>query len=73
MGMICESNHLLMGGGCCIYLIHPGLLDLSLISFFSSGFARAGISARPGRTGRPRYPEFSWDVVQYYLDWHEAK
>ncbi len=49
--MICESNHLLMGGGFCIYWIHPGLLDLSLISFFSSGFARAGSSARAREDG----------------------
>ena len=23
--------------------------------------------------GRPRYPEFSWDMLQYYLDWHEGE
>ncbi|GAJ05488.1 unnamed protein product, partial [marine sediment metagenome] len=21
--------------------------------------------------GRPKYPEFTWDMVQYYLDYHE--
>ena len=21
--------------------------------------------------GRPKYPEFSWDMLQYYLDYHE--
>ena len=23
------------------------------------------------KPGRPRYPEFSWDYLQYYLDFHE--
>jgi hypothetical protein len=21
--------------------------------------------------GRPKYPEFTWDMLQYYLDYHE--
>lgn len=61
--MTCESDHLLTGGGSDVYWIYPGLLPLHDLLLFL--WIRAhGISARPGRTGRPRYPEFSWDVLQ---------
>ena len=25
------------------------------------------------KPGRPRYPEFSWGVVQHFLDWQDAE
>ena len=32
---------------------------------------RIFIRLNTGKPGRPKYLEFSWDMVQRYLDWHE--